>query len=219
MSAFLKLGVLTGIGVFPYLCIQCASQSAPLIEYELQNTVRAAMKDDQFRGITVSGSGRDIVLTGTVSLESARRAALQAASGQRGVGSVDDRLVVSGGASEVQLRVRMILAQRNIAFEAGQSELADPSQPVLEDIRTALADAPAANIQVEGYTDDSGDEDKNRAISQKRAQAVVNWLADHGIPRGRMQAFGYGPERPLVSNDTAEGRARNRRIEITLTER
>jgi outer membrane protein OmpA-like peptidoglycan-associated protein len=112
----------------------------------------------------------------------------------------------------------MILAQRNIAFEPGKTELADPSQPVLEDIRAALIDAPGAKIQVEGYTDDSGDEDKNRAISLKRAQAVANWLADHGIPLGRLQAIGFGPERPLVPNDTAEGRARNRRIEITLTD-
>jgi OOP family OmpA-OmpF porin len=218
VSAFLKLGVVAGIGAFPYLCLQCANQTAPVIQQQIQSSVWAALREGQFRGITVGGDGRRIILTGTVSLESAKRSAIKIAAAQPGVASVDDRLAVSGGASEVQLRVRMILAQRKIVFEPGETELADPSQPVLQDLRAALLDAPNANIQVEGYTDDSGDEDKNRAISQKRAQAILNWLADHGIPRGRLQAIGYGPDRPLAPNDTVEGRARNRRIEITLAE-
>src|SRR5262249_50040015 len=133
--------------------------------------------------------------------------------------SVDNRLAVSGGASEVQLRVHMILSQRNIQFEPGESEIAEPSQPVLDDLVGVLKDAPTANIEVEGYTDDSGDVGKNRSISEKRAQAVVNWLAEHGIPRTRLRAVGYGPDHPLVPNDTPEGRARNRRIEVKLSER
>jgi OOP family OmpA-OmpF porin len=195
------------------------STTAPAIQQQLQASVWAALREDQFRGVTIGGDGRNIVLNGTVSLESAKRRAAEIVAAQPGVSSVDNRLAVSGGASEVQLRVQMLLAQRNIVFEPGQSELADPSQPVLEDLRKALLDAPTANIQIEGYTDNSGDEDKNRAISQKRAQAVVNWLADHGIERGRLRAVGYGPDDPLVSNDTVEGRARNRRIEVKLSER
>lgn len=219
MSAFLKLGVLTGIGAFPFLCLQCVSKTAPLIQQQIQSTVWASLREDQFRGVSVGGDGRTVVLNGTVSLESSRRAAATAAAAQPGVSSVDNRLNVSGGATEVQLRIRMMLDQRSIRFEPGKTELADPNQAVLNDLRTALLDAPTSSIQVEGYTDNSGDEKKNRAISQKRAQTVVNWLADHGIPRGRMQAAGYGPDRPLVSNDTAEGRAQNRRIEVKLAER
>jgi OOP family OmpA-OmpF porin len=220
VSAFLKIGVLTGIGAFPFLCLDCVKRAAPIIQYELQNNVTSAItKDDQLRGVTVGGEGRQIVLTGTVSLESVRRTATRTAENVTGTASVDNRLAVSGGAPELQLRVSMMLQQRSIQFEPGKSDLADPSQAVLEDLRTALAEAPTVNLQVEGYTDNSGKEEKNRAISQKRAQAVVTWLAEHGIPRGRMQAVGFGPDNPIVSNATPEGRARNRRIEVKLSER
>jgi OOP family OmpA-OmpF porin len=219
VSAFSKIGVLAGIGAFPFLCLQCVSKTAPLIQQQIQSTVWAALREDQFRGVSIAGDGRNVVLNGTVSLESARRAAATAAAAQSGVASVDNRLNVSGGATEVQLRIRMMLKERSIQFEPGKTELVDPNQAVLGDLRAALLDSPTSNIQVEGYTDNSGDEGKNRAISQKRAQTVVNWLADHGIPRGRMQASGFGPDRPIVSNDTAEGRAQNRRIEVKLSER
>lgn len=220
MSAFLKFGLITGIGAFPFLCLQSVNRTAPLIESDLQkNVVGALKKDDQFRGIEVGGEGRHIILTGTVSLETARRAATRAAAYLDGVATLDNRLAVSGGTRELQLRVDMMLQQRGIQFEPGKTELADPSQPILEDLRLALNEAPTSSVQVEAYTDNSGDKDKNRAISQKRAQAVVAWLAEHGIPRGRMQAVGFGPDNPIFPNDSAEGRARNRRIEVKLSDR
>jgi outer membrane protein OmpA-like peptidoglycan-associated protein len=67
---------------------------------------------------------------------------------------------------------------------------------------------------VEGFTDNQGAKEANLKLSSERAEAVVHWLADHRIDRSRLSAKGYGDARPVASNSTAEGRAKNRRVEL-----
>ena len=72
-------------------------------------------------------------------------------------------------------------------------------------------------VDVEGHTDSVGPEDYNQQLSQRRAQAVVDMLVNqYGIASSRLEAKGYGETRPVASNDTAEGRAENRRVMATL---
>jgi len=71
-----------------------------------------------------------------------------------------------------------------------------------------------AAVEIQAHTDDRGDARENRAISARRATAVKSYLVDHGVRAERLSTMGVGPDRPLTTNDTAEGRARNRRIEM-----
>ncbi|HYG66893.1 MAG TPA: OmpA family protein, partial [Anaeromyxobacteraceae bacterium] len=71
-------------------------------------------------------------------------------------------------------------------------------------------------IRVEGHTDDVGSAAYNKDLSQRRAESVVSALAARGVPRERLVPVGYGFERPVASNATALGRAKNRRVEFTI---
>jgi outer membrane protein OmpA-like peptidoglycan-associated protein len=84
----------------------------------------------------------------------------------------------------------------------------------LNEAVTALKEHPDWGIRVEGFTDNQGSKEANLKLSSERAGAVVNWLADHGVDRSRLSSKGYGDSRPIASNSSAEGRAKNRRVEL-----
>ena len=75
---------------------------------------------------------------------------------------------------------------------------------------------PEASIEIEGHTDAEGTPERNAALSERRAQAVVSYLTSSGIPADRLKAIGYGAARPVAPNDTPGNRAKNRRIEFTV---
>jgi len=102
----------------------------------------------------------------------------------------------------------------NVHFKTGSAELTPDSKRALDEALTALKEHPDWKIRVEGFTDNQGSKEANLKLSSERAEAVVNWLADHGIDRSRLSAKGYGDARPVASNSTAEGRAKNRRVEL-----
>ena len=80
----------------------------------------------------------------------------------------------------------------------------------------SLSNNPDVRIQVEGHTDDVGSREYNQVLSLQRAKAVKRYLAKQGIAETRIMAVGYGFNRPVTENDTEEGRAKNRRVEIKL---
>jgi outer membrane protein OmpA-like peptidoglycan-associated protein len=71
-------------------------------------------------------------------------------------------------------------------------------------------------VRVEGHTDASGNRKKNIQLSRSRAAAVVKWLVAHGISASRLVSEGFGPDKPIASNDTQEGKALNRRTEFIV---
>ncbi|MBA4168117.1 MAG: OmpA family protein, partial [Chitinophagaceae bacterium] len=77
---------------------------------------------------------------------------------------------------------------------------------------------PAAKITIEGHTDATGKPEANKSLSLKRAEAVKLYLVQNGIEEVRLTAIGFGSEKPLESNKTPEGRAKNRRVEIRLVQ-
>jgi lipid-binding SYLF domain-containing protein len=102
-----------------------------------------------------------------------------------------------------------------VHFETGKSDLTANSEAPLGELEKTLKDNPTWNVRVEGFTDNRGDAETNRGLSEDRAAAVVNWLVDHGIERSRLTAKGYGGGgRPVASNSTAAGREKNRRVEV-----
>jgi outer membrane protein OmpA-like peptidoglycan-associated protein len=104
-------------------------------------------------------------------------------------------------------------------FKSGKSQIQPQALTKLDDVVALLKANPQMRIEIQGHTDSSGTYRHNLRLSRARAQAVVQYLRRKGIAAGRLTATGYGPNRPRGSNDTAEGRARNRRIEFRVLEK
>jgi OmpA-OmpF porin, OOP family len=109
-----------------------------------------------------------------------------------------------------------LLAKGKIRFESGRATI-DPDSAGLLDrlVETALR-CPAANIEIAGHTDTDGEDAFNQTLSEKRAQAVMDYLVKAGMPASRFAATGYGSTQPVASNDTDEGKAQNRRIDFLV---
>ena len=125
---------------------------------------------------------------------------------------------------EIDTHIIMVKAEigskvvlKNIFFDVGKADLKPESIAEVENIRELLLANTALKVQINGHTDNSGNAASNKALSLKRATAVVNFLTQKGIAANRLSAKGYGSERPIVSNDDEEGgRAINRRTEIEI---
>jgi lipid-binding SYLF domain-containing protein len=113
---------------------------------------------------------------------------------------------------------RMVLSDSQIHFASGQATIPVNAEPALTDIAKSLQNNPSWRVRVEGFTDNVGGQEQNRRLSRERADAIVNWLADHGINRSRLSAAGYGESRPIATNATPQGRAQNRRVELVRME-
>lgn len=104
-------------------------------------------------------------------------------------------------------------------FESGKSTLKAESQEQLKNITAILKAYPNVKLKMGGYTDNTGDAAVNKKVSTERANAAVEALVKLGVDAKRLEAEGYGPEHPIASNDTPEGRAQNRRIDIRVTQK
>jgi OOP family OmpA-OmpF porin len=111
-----------------------------------------------------------------------------------------------------------VLAKGTIRFESGRSNLDPDSAGLLDHLIEIALRCPTTNIEVAGHTDTDGDGATNQALSEKRAQAVVDYLVKAGLPASRFAAIGYGSTQPVATNDTDDGKARNRRIEFVVKE-
>jgi OOP family OmpA-OmpF porin len=115
-----------------------------------------------------------------------------------------------------QQEIRALLAGGKLVFETAQSQLDDSSLAFLDRLVVTLRRCPAIEADIEGHTDNSGDAASNLDLSQRRAQALLERFQGAGLPVERFRAVGYGETRPLASNESYEGRARNRRIDIVI---
>ena len=107
---------------------------------------------------------------------------------------------------------------KRVEFKRGTADLRRKSDPLLKNVAAVLLAHPELGlVRVEGHTDSDGPEAYNQGLSQRRSEAVVDVLVNqYGIARSRLNPVGYGESRPVASNDTAEGRAENRRVMATL---
>ncbi len=112
----------------------------------------------------------------------------------------------------------IVLTLPGMAFEVNAYQIDPEYHPTLEKVARTIAAHPDAQITIGGHTDDSGDAGYNLELSQKRADAVMAYLVQVlGVNPSGLSAVGYGEERPIVPNDTADNRQKNRRIEIVLS--
>ncbi|MBQ5402337.1 MAG: OmpA family protein, partial [Bacteroidales bacterium] len=104
-----------------------------------------------------------------------------------------------------------------ILFDFNKSELSDAAKQSLKDFAQKMADMPETDITIWGHTDNIGTEAANQSVSQKRANAVKDFLASQGIAADRLLAEGKSFNMPVATNDTADGRAQNRRVEVYIS--
>jgi OOP family OmpA-OmpF porin len=109
-----------------------------------------------------------------------------------------------------------LLSKGTIRFESGRSVIDADSAGLLDRLIETALRCPSANIEIAGHTDGDGEDAYNQALSEKRAQSVVDYLVKAGLPADRFAAVGYGSTQPIASNETDEGKAQNRRIEFVV---
>ena len=103
-----------------------------------------------------------------------------------------------------------------IMFDVDKAFLKDQYKGELTELATILNKYEDTNILLEGHTDSTGSEDYNLGLSQRRAQAVANYLSTQNVNAARFTINGYGESQPIASNETTEGRAQNRRVEVAI---
>ena len=104
-----------------------------------------------------------------------------------------------------------------ILFDFNKSTLSDAAKKSLKEFAQKMADMPETDITIWGHTDNIGTEAANQSVSQKRANAVKDFLASQGIAADRLLAEGKSFNMPVATNDTADGRAQNRRVEVYIS--
>ncbi|HAT30151.1 MAG TPA: cell envelope biogenesis protein OmpA [Janthinobacterium sp.] len=110
------------------------------------------------------------------------------------------------------------LANRIVEFESGKTTLTPVGREILDEMSVAMQKLKDRKVEVIGHTDNQGLRASNQGLSQARAEAVKVYLIGKGIKAELLSASGQGSDRPIASNDTAEGRARNRRIEFRMAQ-
>lgn len=103
-----------------------------------------------------------------------------------------------------------------INFKTGSAEILSGSYAILDRALKVLQDYPDVNLEISGHTDNKGGADYNQGLSQRRANSVKLYFVSRGIPSSRLVSIGYGKDRPIADNSTANGRATNRRTEFRL---
>ncbi len=119
-------------------------------------------------------------------------------------------------AENCQKRLTEVAEQEVILFARASADIDPKSSSTLDKLAAIAKSCPGARIDIEGHTDGEGEPERNKSLSERRAGAVLAYLSKAGISSARLRAIGYGAARPRSPNDTAENRARNRRIEFTV---
>ena len=101
-----------------------------------------------------------------------------------------------------------------INFETGKSDIKTESQKTIDEIVSLLENNPSLNVSIEGHTDNVGNATSNQQLSENRAKSVVNALVAKGIAKTRLASKGWGQTKPVADNNSDEGKAKNRRVEI-----
>ena len=160
--------------------------------------------------------GTVVSVRGEVANEAQRQQiASEIASNLNSTYTVNNALRVSAAEQSI---LDGILANRIVEFETGKSTLTPSGVAILDELTVPLLKLKNRRVEVIGNTDNQGLRASNIALSIARAEAVKTYLASKGVQADLMSVLGQGPDRPITSNDTVEGRARNRRIEFRVSQ-
>lgn len=182
------------------------------------------------QGVTgqIQMRGKQISLDAAVDSETSKTRLLEVTASARGRGlRIQETITVAHNEQQgvdevVQLQQRLDAIaediQANVIFGSGASTLSSNAHSVLSQVTDMINAYPDLLVEVEGHTDNVGRDSINEALSQKRANAVKSFLVSQSVAKDRLVAVGYGHRKPLVSNDTVEGRKRNRRVHFNVVE-
>lgn len=160
-------------------------------------------------------NGTQIAIKGNVANEALRQQVVSAmATSLNPTYTVDNGLIVAAGSAQTVLD--KTLSNRVVEFESGSATLTPIGRSILNEMAAAIKQIGTPQVQVIGHTDSSGNRLANVGLSLARANTVRAYLIEKGIPADSLSAVGSGPDHPVMTNDTAEGRAKNRRIEFRL---
>ena len=172
-----------------------------------------------------SVKGLEFTLSGAAPVETERETRVATASAMletvKGVEGVADATTVMPALSSAEACRKTFAGLRKdapIRFATGAATIAPESEPLLGALTMAAKRCIGVRIEVRGHTDDSGDAERDRKLSEARAAAIVAYMTGLGVPAGRVSARGYGGTNPLAANDTEDGRAKNRRIEFAMSQ-
>lgn len=122
--------------------------------------------------------------------------------------------------AQTREQIKALLETEVITFATGSADITDEGIAVVERVIELMAPVfairPNVEVRIDGHTDSEGSEDFNRDLSLRRAQAVLDYMVAAGLPEANLTAEGFGESQPVADNATAEGRAKNRRIEFNL---
>lgn len=193
--------------------------------------VIAAQTRAGFGNVNVRSENGLIILEGQAQTSSDAAAIGAVARSVEGVGTVDNRLVIVGGAIELPAPTAaetaapaasspglqdQLAATGRITFETASSALTAEGSAAIDAAAALLTQNPGVRVEVHGHTDSDGESVFNQQLSQERAEAVVEALRVRGVDPGRLTALGFGESNPIEPNITEEGRATNRRIEFVV---
>ncbi len=119
--------------------------------------------------------------------------------------------------ARVVLTDSSIAIKEKVMFQSGSADILPESHPLLTEVANMLIANPQIELMdIEGHTDSTGGVRINKKLSKERAAAVIDFMVSVGVQKERMMAKGYGPERPIATNESEEGRDLNRRVEFTI---
>jgi outer membrane protein OmpA-like peptidoglycan-associated protein len=116
-----------------------------------------------------------------------------------------------------EAKIGQSIVLNNIYFETGKALIKTEFSSDLEKLVRFLKDNPETKLEIQGHTDSTGSLSFNNRLSQQRAESVVKYLVNNNIENHRLSAKGYGPLKPVADNNTEEGRTKNRRVEMKVT--
>lgn len=235
-----------GVIGFLIICAVCLLMKAQEIEDDLTRRSAQQLQAAGIGVEMVTVDGRDAMLSGTVASDAVARQAEALVEDVWGIRWVRNRLQVAPPAApapepaaatppkdttataepetvpkvrtETQIRLDTLLAGKVIEFASGSHRLSPNSHPLLNQIADVLKKKPDAVIEIAGHTDASGRRQLNLTLSRQRAESIRAYLQQQGIDGQRLKAAGYGPDRPVASNQTPEGKRKNRRVEFNVLE-
>lgn len=223
------------LGILGYFCIY---KHSPVIQSDIDARINTIFAEQGFEYIDINTDGRDITLSGEVASEAIKQQVDEYARNVLGVRTIDNQLTIyadepkpeveqiqeviqapkvkSLSEQSCQQDFNALLDANQINFTTNSAEIDTSSSSLLSNLIATAKQCPEANIEIGGHTDSRGSDDFNLRLSQERASAVMTYLIDHGIESNRLKAVGYGESNPIADNESAEGLAKNRRIEFNI---
>ena len=215
---------------FGFLCFYCLRMHGPMIQQDVSARVVEALAAEHISSQAAVTDGRDVTLTGPAKSVQVSEATRKLVADVYGVRTVSVHTVdAAADASTVtapappqavsQSKIDSLLEQDVVEFAEGSADLTAHGQEVLDQVAPVLLASPGLNCDIQGHTDSQGDAAANKDLSYRRAISTKNYLVNKGIAPERLTTEGLGDSKPIASNDTAEGRRKNRRINFVLKEK